>query len=60
MNKVIIAGVETVESLESAYARAFRHSGWQVDFWNPVRSFSGVARGRRFGRILGAFVNIDN
>jgi hypothetical protein len=56
---LLILGSDRPESLESAYARAFRQLGWEVRFWDPVIALRCVARGGKLGTLFAAFVHVE-
>lgn len=57
--QILIVGTNSVESLESSYARAFHKLGWKVTFWDPALILKNVVRSGRFGRLLNQFLHIE-
>jgi spore maturation protein CgeB len=56
---VLIVGSQRTESLESSYARAFRHLNWTVHFWEPTSALYRVARGYQIGKLFSTFVHVE-
>ena len=56
---ILIIGSDDEGSLESSYARAFKHFRWAVYFWNPVVALHTVARGRKIGRFLSTYIHVE-